>query len=98
LKGEARKVCLEDPERTFSAPEAGYCYIDPTKGPRAGGMGPGCTEGNDANWAEECGNPNVDSCSATTKRLLRLVGNEANPATLPGSTTFIACVGSALSQ
>ncbi len=66
--------------------EAGYCYIDPAKGPSAGGRGTDCS----ASSPENCSNPNVLQCPAASRRQLRFVGVNT-PA--ENSVTFVACVG-----
>lgn len=85
LTGDAREACLLDGDAADFAP--GYCYIDPTLGPEAGGVGDGCT----AAQPESCTNPLVQICAADERRLLRFVGSESEPTPAPGSTTFIAC-------
>jgi hypothetical protein len=66
--------------------EAGYCYIDPVKGPSAGGRGDDCTAEN----TESCSNPNVLQCPAASRRQLRFVGVNTP---VQDSITFVACVG-----
>jgi hypothetical protein len=66
--------------------EAGYCYIDPAKGPAAGGRGDGCTNES----TESCSNPNVLQCPAAGRRQLRFVGVNTP---VENSVTFVACVG-----
>src|SRR5690606_10679277 len=88
-----RDICLFDVGAENAAPTPGYCYIDPSTGlASTGAQGDGCSPDN----PESCGNPNVDTCPATSRRLLRLVGRPEAPTPAPGSTTFVACVGSAL--
>lgn len=70
--------------------QPGFCYIDPAKGPAAGGEGAGCTD--DPSTWKSCSNQNVANCGSTERRLLRFVG-EQTPA--PNSITFVACVGEA---
>lgn len=96
LEGEALQQCLFDEDATNNAIAPGYCYVDPGKGlPQTGAQGDGCTP--DA--PESCTNPLVEACPATERRLLRFVGSPTTAITpAPGSTTFVACVGSALSQ
>ena len=83
-----------------TAPESqapGYCYIDPAKGPNAGGLptsAGSCVEGDPASW-DGCINPNVAACGATERRMLRFVG-ERTPQ--PNSTTYVACAGDAASD
>lgn len=90
---EERDICLYDVDARNSAPTPGYCYIDPSTGQSStGAQGDGCSP--DA--PESCSNPNVETCPATSRRLLRLVGHPGAETPAPGSTTFVACVGSAL--
>jgi hypothetical protein len=65
--------------------EAGYCYIDPSKGPAAGGEGSGCT----VEDTEGCSNPQTNSCPASSPRKLRFVGGIP----VKNAVTFVACVG-----
>lgn len=68
----------------------GYCYIDPAKGPEAGGLG--CTEPGTA-----CSNPFVEDCPPEQQRILRFVSppTEANaPIPAKGAITLTACVDS----
>jgi hypothetical protein len=72
--------------------EPGYCYIDPTKGPSAGGVpGPtgGCLATDPGSW-ETCTSPHLRGCGATERRLLRFVGEDTPRA---GSITVVACAG-----
>lgn len=77
--------------------DPGYCYIDPAKGPAAGGLPPssgqGCTDDPDT-WGT-CVNDNVAKCSATQRRILRFVGKDTP---LNNSNLFVACVGEASSD
>lgn len=68
----------------------GYCYIDPAKGPTAGGQG--CTD-DEATWIN-CTNPNTDSCGPTEKRILRFVGPNTPR---KDSATVVACTADAAS-
>jgi len=77
--------------------EPGYCYIDPAKGPDAGGFPSAegsCIDGEPSTWGG-CINPHVLACEATRRRILRFVG-ERTPQ--PNSTTYVACAGDAASQ
>ena len=95
LRDAPLQQCLFDEDATNSAIEPGYCYIDPGKGlAGTGAQGAGC----DPDHPENCTNPLVESCPATERRLLRFIGNNAEPTPAPSSTTFVACVGSAVSQ
>lgn len=95
LRDAGLQECLFDENATNSAQEPGYCYIDPGKGlPGTGAQGAGC----DPDHPENCTNPLVETCDATRRRLLRFIGNTREPTPAPGSTTFVACVGSAVSQ
>jgi len=77
--------------------EPGYCYIDPAKGPDAGGLPsePGtCLESDESTW-DGCINPHIARCDPTERRMLRFVG-ESTP--LPGSVVFVACAGDAATE
>lgn len=92
---DERQRCLTDESAENTAATPGYCYIDPSTGKAAtGALGPGCSE----DTPENCTNPLVETCSATRRRLLRLVGNDRAKTPAPNSTTFIACEGSAITQ
>ena len=76
--------------------EPGYCYIDPAKGPAAGGQpsgGQGCNADPDS-WGS-CTNDNVAKCPATQRRILRFVGDDTP---INNSNLFVACVGEATSD
>lgn len=75
--------------------EAGYCYIDPAKGPNSGGVVSGsCSQDNPDGWGS-CQNPIVKNCPATERRLLRFVGQDTP---VPDSITFVACTADAASS
>lgn len=74
--------------------DPGYCYIDPAKGPAAGGTGAGCNADDPDSWGA-CTNENVDKCPATQRRILRFVGPETP---INNSNLFVACVGEATSD
>jgi hypothetical protein len=74
--------------------DPGYCYIDPAKGPAAGGTGAGCNADDPDSWGA-CSNENVDKCPATQRRILRFVGPETP---INNSNLFVACVGEATSD
>src|SRR6478735_1384524 len=71
--------------------DPGYCYIDPAKGPAAGGTGANCSVDNPDDWGT-CSNVNVESCPATQRRILRFVGQDTP---VNNSNLFVACVGEA---
>ena len=84
--------------------QAGYCYIDPAQGPQAGGVGPNGV--GDPTCSDEtadysgCNNPNVATCSAAERRLLRFVGYDdgagnITPTPANDAITFVACFGDA---
>jgi hypothetical protein len=90
-----RNRCLTEEGVENSAMTPGYCYIDPSTGlPNAGAQGDGCGP----ETPENCTNPLVETCDPTRRRLLRLIGKPEAPTPALNSTTFIACVGSALAQ
>jgi hypothetical protein len=89
---DAQRECFET---TIAAgdQDPGYCYIDPAKGPAAGGTGAGCTDDPDT-WGS-CTNENVAKCPATQRRILRFVGPDTP---INNSNLFVACVGEASSD
>lgn len=92
-EGEALANCF-DPAIPAEDPRQipGFCYIDPAKGPEAGGTGSPCT----AEDTSGCTNELVDGCPASQRRLLRFVGERAGqPVPYPNAVTFVACVGEA---
>ncbi len=95
LEGQAQQECFST--ALAEAQDPGFCYIDPAKGPAAGGMDSGpnspCTQ--DENTWGNCTNPNVSGCGATERRLLRFVGPRTPE---PNSITIVACVGEAASE
>jgi hypothetical protein len=96
--GAAEAECFSS--TLAASQDPGFCYIDPAKGPTAGGepIDPGapgqCQDGNPASWGS-CTNPNVAGCGATQRRLLRFVGQDTP---VPNSITFVACVGEAAAE
>ncbi len=70
-----------------SSTNPGYCYIDPAKGPEAGGQG---CDGPSAS----CTNPFVENCPAEQRRILRFVGTADAPVPAKGAITLTACVDS----
>jgi hypothetical protein len=85
VKGSEGDNCFFQEDSFYAeVDEAGYCYIDPAKGPPAGGEGPDCSVSN----SDACNNPNVLQCPASGRRQLRFVGPRVKNA-----VTFVACVG-----
>jgi len=92
---EAKADCFGNTAADQQPP--GFCYIDPRKGPTAGGLPSGagsCLEGDESTW-DTCTNPHITSCDPTERRMLRFVGQRTP---LPNSTTFVACAGDAASE
>jgi len=75
--------------------DPGYCYIDPAKGPAAGGVPSATCLADDPNSWGSCTNENVAKCPATQRRILRFVGPETP---VNNSNLFVACVGEASSD
>lgn len=65
---------------------AGYCFIDPTEGPAAGGEGEDCSE-DPSTWTS-CENPNAAICPESEGRMLRFVGPSTPE---PGALVFRVC-------
>lgn len=95
LEADARTTCFGTTPAEQQGP--GYCYIDPAKGPTSGGLpGPegGCKTEDPGTW-DSCVNPNLKGCGSAAPRLLRFVG-EGTPSA--GSTTYVACQGTAVTD
>lgn len=94
-----RGRCLTEEGYENVAETPGYCYIDPSTGLQAAGaMDIDSSRQCSPDAPENCTNPLVETCAATRRRLLRLVGNPNALTPANRSTTFIACVGSAIAQ
>jgi hypothetical protein len=91
---DAKPECFGNTPPDQQAP--GYCYIDPAKGPAAGGMPttPGSCEKDESTWGG-CTNPHITACDPTERRILRFVGPRTPR---PNSTTFVACAGDAAGE